>query len=676
MDERGRKKTPDKSIDIMINPDLRIENEIRKAVIQALRVSEVELTITEVPPEVDADYGFQVVSLARRLGENPVALASNLASRLNQQDQSLFEEVTVMGSYLNFKLKMRKFGSMVVDQVLRRKTDYGKETTGKGKRVVIDMSSPNIAKRMSYGHLRSTIIGDALANLYRVQGYEVVRDNHIGDWGTQFGKLIVAIKKWGDERQLLASDDPIGILQDLYVKFHEEAEQQAKEKELDIRKKIGFSPPDVLDLKGPRRIPNIETLSQMPGLIEEMEVTKRTIMSRKRISKDLVAMDLVLDDAIAKLAEPDLEKEGREWFLRLEQGNREARRLWKLCVDLSMKEFEQIYQILGVSFEEALGESFYENQLQNVVSIVKRSKAGETSEGALVVDMQDKSLGVAIVQKSDGASVYLTRDLACAIYRQQHLKAERAIYVVGEDQKLYFQQLFEILRRLGYKIGDNCEHVYFGMVRLPEGKMSTRKGRTILLRDVVEEGFSRVKKLLEERSSESTIGGPKIDKIIRQIAVGALKWNDLSQDPRRGIVFDWDKALNLEGNSAPYVQYAAVRANRILEQGGTSLEKVAKMSIELTDRTIFGVKEERSLVRCLAEYPSVLRKAREANNPSVVAAYLYELARRFSTFYTKISVLKSETGSKIQSRLKLVAAVLQTITNGLGILGIEVPEEM
>lgn len=623
---------------------------------------EEPVSLKKVPEKVlehiDADYGIQLAKVAGRSGWDPKELASELTQDVISEGGQFLESVDPHGPYLNLKLEIGAFGNRVLNQVLEMGSDYGKENIGQGRVVVIDMSSPNIAKRMSYGHLRSTIIGDALANLYRAEGFEVIRDNHIGDWGTQFGRLIVAMKRWGDEKELLRSKDPIGELQELYVKFHGESEKQTLKLRQKTKEKV-----------------EKEGVEAVAGLKEAIEDTSEEIMRRKKIGPEKLDMETIMEDALDRVVESDLEKEGREWFRKLEQGDSEARRLWKICVDLSLKEFDEIYQILGVGFEETLGESFYEDMLSGAIEEVKKSGAGKLSEGALVVDMKDKRLGVAIIQKSDGASVYMTRDLATAFHREREMGAGRAIYVVGEDQKLYFQQLFEILKRLGHEIGDNSVHVYFGMVRLPEGKMSTRKGRTVLLKDVIDEGIRRAGDVLEGKNPDLHRNKKLRDTVVRQIAVGALKWNDLSQDPRRPIVFDWDKALNLEGYSAPYVQYTTVRANSILEKTKVDTRDLSEFSTDSISGA-YETKDERELVKLLAEFPGVVADAYGANNPSRVATYIYEVAQRFNSFYTRVPVLRAETPELVKSRLKLVAASSQVITNGLGILGIEVPKEM
>jgi arginyl-tRNA synthetase len=310
---------------------------------------------------------------------------------------------------------------------------------------------------------------------------------------------------------------------------------------------------------------------------------------------------------------------------------------------------------------------------------------GKTSEGALVVDLQDKKLGVAMIVKSDGASLYMTRDIATALYREKDMEAKKAIYVVGEDQRLYFQQLFEILKRMGHPIGAESAHVYFGMVSLPEGKMSTRKGRVILLKDVIERGLKEAKKILNEREKArkkknpknyTNLSGDMRDVVIKQITVGAMKWSDLSQDPKKPIIFDWHKALNFEGNSAPYVQYQAVRANKLVKDSGISLKDLEKTAISEPTTKVYQSEAEHDLVIALAEFPKVLSEAQAKYIPSRIANYAFDLSKKFSAFYENVSVRNANNESDMLARLKLAAATSQVITNSLALLGIEVPEAM
>ncbi|KKQ74171.1 MAG: Arginine-tRNA ligase [Candidatus Woesebacteria bacterium GW2011_GWB1_38_5b] len=591
--------------------------------LNSIEIKEVDprkLMPKEAPGHSTADFGVPMFPLAKVLGRDPTQIADNVVEQLKAANHPWIKNAKVEGNYANIELDINIFGRDIVSQILAEGSEYGKEDVGQGRRIVIDMSSPNIAKRMSYGHLRSTIIGDSLARIYRATGHEVIRDNHIGDWGTQFGKLIEAIKLWGDEEAIINSEDPVGELQNLYVQFHDEIDKEMEQSKEDIRQRLLAGE----DVKGYKDI--VESLAQ-------------AVVKRKNLGRNEVDMEKVEADAIDRLATSKLEVKGREWFKKLEGGDPEARRIWQLCIDLSMKEFEKIYGILGVKFEEVLGESFYEPMLQDVMREVSESDASSISNGALVVDMQDANLGV-----------------------------------VGEDQKLYFQQLFEILRRLGHPIGDNSTHVYFGMVSLKEGKMSTRKGRVILLKDVIDEGLSRADALLAEQEVFQENPELRADTA-RKVAVGALKWNDLYQGAERSIVFDWDTALNFDGESGPYVQYAAVRANTILEKAGTNIEEVKQLRVEETEE-VYQSKPERELTKSLAQYSSALTEALETNGPNKITEYVYKLAKLYSQFYREVSVLRAETETQKATRLRLCVATAHVITNSLGLLGIEVPQRM
>lgn len=618
----------------------------------------LEFQVVEAPAETGFDYGVNLTKTASTFGYEATDLTRVVAEQIGISTTNSFEHVEPTGPFLNFKVDIRKFGHEVLSQISDLGPHYGKENIGEGQVVVVDMSSPNIAKRMHVAHLRSTIIGDALANLYRIKGYEVIRDNHLGDWGTGFGKLMVALNRWGNEEKLLRSKDPLGGLQRLYVKFDSEAEKE---------KKSLWE-----NAKAAALEQGYDVIPGLPGAVEEVG---QEIMLRKQINREDLDPIKVLEDALDRVVKSDLEKEGRNWFLKLEQGDPEARRLWKLCVDLSIKEFNRMYKILGVGFEKTLGESFYEDQLQGVIEAAKKAKASKISQGAVVIDLEKDGLGVAMIQKSDGASLYMTRDLACAIYRQTQMGADKIIYVVGADQKQYFQQLFAVLRRMKYKIGESSEHVYFGMVRNKDGKFSTRKGNVILLKDVVAEALTREEAIIRQKNPKLANDNTLRKTIVRQVAIGALKWNDLSQDPKKEVTFDWNKVLKLDGYSSPYVQYTVVRANSMLAAAGFSKDELNISNTVLPNES-FRQSEERSLLRILSEYPNVLSEALRSNNPSKVAIYVYEVAKRFNAFYAHVPVLKSESDSLKKSRLLLAAACVQVTTNALGILGIEVPNEM
>ncbi|OGE26419.1 arginine--tRNA ligase [Candidatus Daviesbacteria bacterium RIFCSPHIGHO2_02_FULL_39_12] len=544
--------------------------------------------IGQPPEHISADFGIPCFPLARKLRRAPNGIAEELALGLQVIEGDFISAYDAEGPYLNIDLNPRSYATAVARSVFKWRDVYGGENTGHGQHVVIDMSSPNIAKQMSIGHLRSTIIGDSLAKIAEVSGFKVTTDNHIGDWGTQFGKLIYAIKAWGDEKEI--EREPIKALQELYVKFHAEAEK-----------------------------------------------------------------------------DPKIEDEGRSWFKRLEDDDPEARRLWRKCVDWSMSEFQQVYDLLGVKFDVTLGESFYEPLLKPAVERVRTSGILVESKGALGVDLSDKGLGFAIVLKTDGATLYMTREIATGMYRAEQMGADQMVYVVGEDQKAYFQQYFEILRRLGYPIADQSRHVYFGMVTLEEGRMSTRKGRVILLRDVIEESIERAEKILKQSNPDLFADSLKRAQVARQVGIGALKWNDLSADPKRSIVFNWDRMLAMDGYSGPYIQYSHARAQSVLEKGGTS---------NLNDVNVTaGEKEEMELVKAIASFPAAVRKAAETYAPAVVATSLFEIAQVFNKFYHNHTILGAE-GDLRDSRLALTAATAQVFKNGLNLLGIEAPGRM
>ncbi|MFH1967241.1 MAG: arginine--tRNA ligase [Patescibacteria group bacterium] len=562
-----------------------------------------EIDINSSPDGVAGDFGFHCAPFSKKLRKSPVQIAQELSKKLPIDPNGLIENYIAIGPYVNAVINYEKFGNLVRNSVFEMGADYGKEKIGTGQRIVIDMSSPNIAKRMSIGHLRSTIIGDSLARIFTHLDFEVIKDNHLGDWGTQFGHLLRAIELWGDEDAI--SQNPIAELQKLYIRISDAGEPDSE-------------------------------LYQ--GLSSEE----------------------------AKVKAEQIKDDGREWFKRLEQGDPEARARWQQIVDWSLQEFQRMYDVLGVDFDWTRGESYYENLLPEAIRKVRDSGIATDSDGALVVNMEDDNLGVAIIQKSDGATLYLTREIATGIHRDDVENADGMIYVVGEDQKFYFQQFFEILRRMGYPIVDKSKHVYFGMISLPEGKMSTRKGRVILLEDVVKEALDRTRQLVKQRTRVKS--AQEREQLVRQVAVGALKWNDLMADPRRSIVFDWDVMLTMEGNSAPYVQYVYARAASLLE--GIDFHTLSGVNILPEHET------EKALVRLVADFPEVVKVAAEAYNPSKIASHIYELAKAFNAFYHEVSVLKAESDEKKLCRLAIVAFVAQTIKIGLGLLGIEAPNRM
>jgi arginyl-tRNA synthetase len=473
---------------------------------------------------------------------------------------------------------------------LVKKDKYGSSNLGKGKTVIVDYSSPNIAKPFGIGHLRSTIIGQAIYNIYKFLGYKVIGDNHIGDWGTQFGKLIYAIKKWGKEKEI--NKNPIKELHSLYVKFHKEAESN-----------------------------------------------------------------------------PELEEEARIWFKKLEQGDKEAKRVWKKCVDWSFKEFDRTYKILGIQIDLTLGESFYQSMLKDVIKKALEKKVAIKSKGALIISFPNDILPPLMIQKSDGATLYSTRDLATIDYRFEKFNPAKIIYEVGNDQVLYLKQLFFAAELLRYSKRENFFHVAHGMMRLSTGKMSTRKGKTVFLEEVLDGAIKKAKYVVTEKNPE--LSKKEKEKIAKIIGIGAVKYNDLSQHYSRDIIFDWDKILNLKGNSGPYLQYTFARAHSILRKSRAKTQDIKKFKEQ-------ELKEEQEikLLKMLSKFPEVVEESADIYSPNLICNFLLELCQEFNLFYEKIPVLKAKTKDLKIARLALIEGISQVIKNGLNLLGIEVLEKI
>lgn len=552
----------------------RLESECRELCNKVCPEAKVRL---EKPPKgIEADMAIPCFGL----GKNPVETAKEISEKINRQitlpKKTLISKTEPVGPYVNFYANDR-FLKEAISEILKMKKNYGSEKKKKDT-IIIDFSSPNIAKPLNIGHLRSTIIGQSLYNIYNFLGFRCIGDNHLGDWGTQFGKMIAAYRLWGNEKQLESGS--VKYLVELYVRFHEEEEKN-----------------------------------------------------------------------------PSLAEEGRKWFRKLEEGDKEARRLWKKFYEISMQEFDKIYGELRVKFDLQLGESFYYKDGLKIVKEALTKNIAEKSEGAVIIKLDDASLPPLVIQKSDEATLYSTRDLACIKYRLKKFRPQKILYVIGADQKLYLRQLFAAARKLGFKT--DFIHVDFGMMKLAGEKMSTRGGRFIYAEDLIKEAVERAEKIIEEKNPSLA----NRDKIARQVGVGAVIFNDLRQDRVKDIEFDWDKVLNLEGDSCPYLQYAYVRANSILEKSGKKLEK--KFS--------FNEKEEVMLAKKLAEFPFVVKNSASQYRPIIIAQYLLEAASAFSDFYSKCKVIGSQNES---SRIALVMATKTVISNGLRLLNIETPEKM
>ncbi|MCD6225865.1 arginine--tRNA ligase [bacterium] len=531
------------------------------------------------------DYSTNIaLILAKKRKTSPRQLAEEIVENLKKEKEKIWEKVEVAGpGFINFWFTKEYLLERAKFINHRQKLKETLQKKGKGKTVVIDYSSPNIAKPFGIGHLRSTNIGQAIYNLYRTLGWKTVGDNHLGDWGTQFGKLIVAIKKWG-KKDLSALT--IKDLEELYVRFHQEASRN-----------------------------------------------------------------------------PSLEEEGREWFKKLEEKDPEAVRIWRACVDISWREFARIYRLLGVKIDFAYGESFYQDKMEEVVKEAEEKEIAKKSKGALIVEIPGLS-APAMLKKSDGATTYLLRDLAAIKFRLKKWQPDLIIYEVGADQSLHFKQLFAVAEMLGWTKKVRLIHVAHGMIRWEKGKFSTRKGETIHLEEVIQEGIKRAKKLIASSQTGKNLSQKEREKVAQAVAIGGIKFNDLKQEPQKDIIFSWEKVLSFEGYSAPYLQYTLARCFSILKKKSFSGEVSLPEKIN---------KEEESLLRTFYRFPEVIAMAAENFSPHFLAQYLFELAQKFNLFYQKHKVLGS---NRENFRLFLVLTVKNILQQGLEILGIEVLERM
>ena len=540
-------------------------------------------SLIEIPPKSDmGDFAFPCFQLAKVMKKAPNMIAKDIADVINKDG---FEKVESLGPYINFFMDKVKFSESIVNEILSEKDSYGSSKIGDGKRYLVEYSSPNIAKPFHVGHLFTTAIGNALYKMLKFEGYDTVRINHLGDWGTQFGKLISAYKRWGNEEAIEKS--PITELLRVYVKFHDEAEKN-----------------------------------------------------------------------------PSLEDEGRMYFKKLEEGDNEAVELWKRFKDLSLKEFNNIYSILGVDFDSWAGESFYNDKMDIVVKELEEKNVLTDSNGAKVVMLDEYNMPPCIVVKSDGASIYATRDLAAAMYRKKHYNFDKCIYVVGKDQILHFKQVFKTLELAGHTWAKDCVHIPFGLVKFADRKLSTRKGNVVLLEELLKEAVAKTLETINVKNPELK----EKEMVAKKIGIGAVLFTYLKNSREKDIVFDWDEMLSFEGETGPYVQYSYARAKSILRKA-EGINGDADFS-KLTS------KEEFELTKVLEGFNKAILLAIDRLEPSVVTRYTIEVAKAFNKFYNAHSVLNLEdTGLKV-ARLKLIEATAQVIKNSLNLIGINVVEEM
>ena len=539
------------------------------------------LNLLEQPKSSDlGDIAFPAFSLAKVERKAPQAIAADIAEKI---DQSAFEKVVATGPYVNFFLDKSKISDQVIKSVIEAGVDYGQQDEGHGENITIDLSSPNIAKPFSVGHLRSTVIGDALSNIFRKMGYNTIKINHLGDWGKQFGLLMVAYKKWGSKEAVEAN--PIDELLKLYVRINAEIEN-----------------------------------------------------------------------------DPELDEEGRLWFKKLEDGDPEATELWQWFRDESLVEFNRIYKLLGVEFDSLNGEAFYNDKMDEAVQILEEKGLLKESKGASIVELDDVNLPPAMIKKSDGATLYITRDIATAIYRARTYNFVKNIYVVGQEQSNHFRQLKAVLKKMGFDWSDDMIHVDFGLVTKNRQKLSTRKGNIILLEPTLQEAISRAKVQIEEKNPELE----NKEEVAHAVGVGAVKFYDLKTDRRNGYDFDLEAMVSFEGETGPYVQYAYARIQSILRKA--NFTPSADATYSLSDP------ESWEIIKLLQDFSRVVKRAAENYDPSLIAKYAINLAQAFNKYYAHTRIL--DESPERDSRLALSYSTAVVLKEALRLLGVDAPEKM
>ena len=540
--------------------------------------------LIEVPPNKDmGDFAFPCFKLAKVFRKAPNMIAAELSEKI--EAKGVISNVTPLGGYINFFVNKSQLAETVIKDVLTKKEKYGHSDLGKDKTIVIDFSSPNIAKPFHIGHIRTTVIGNALYKIYDSQGYNTVRINHLGDYGTQFGKLIVAFKLWGNKEAVEAN--PIPELLKLYIQFHDEAERH-----------------------------------------------------------------------------PEMEDEARAWFTKLENGDKEAKELWQWFRDESLKEFARVYDLLDIEFDSYNGESFYSDKMDRVIDIIKDKGLLQESQGTNIVDLEEYNMPPALITKNDGSTLYMTRDLAAALYRKENYDFEKCIYVVGSQQSLHFQQLFKVLELVGFEWAKDMVHVPFGMVALEEGTMSTRKGRVVFLEDVLKQAIEKTKETMLAKNPNAL----NVDEIAKQVGVGAVVFQELSNSRIKDYTFSWSRTLSFEGETGPYVQYTHARCCAVLRKAEE--EVTTDINYELLNDV-----DSAEVLKVIASFNKTILNAMRKNEPHIITRFVLDLAQAFNKFYHDNSILVEDAELR-KARLALVCATRQALENGLKLLGMQAPERM
>lgn len=539
----------------------------------------------EIPakPEM-GDYAFPCFRLAKTMRKAPNMIAADICSKI--EENKIFSKIEPVAAYINFFTDKSVYAAEVMESIAKMGENYGTSEEGKGKTIVIDYSSPNIAKPFHVGHLRSTVIGSALYKIFEKMGYECVGVNHLGDWGTQFGKLIEAYKLWGSKEEV--EEKGISELTRIYVKFHEEAEK-----------------------------------------------------------------------------DPSLDDRARAWFVKMQDGDEEAITLWKWFYDISIKEFERVYEKLGVKFDHYTGESFYNDKMATIVDELKEKKLLTESNGAMIVDLEDAKMPPCLIIRTDGGTLYATRDITAAIYRKNTYDFDKCIYVTAIDQNLHFAQWFKVIEKMGYDWSKDLVHVPFGLVSLEDGKLSTRKGKVVLMEDLLDEAVKKTMGIINDKNPDL----PDKEEVAKEVGIGAVIFDDLYNGRIKDIVFSWDRMLNFDGETGPYVQYTHARACSVLKKAGYVKGTAPIDYSVLTDDASVDV------CKMLANYSAKINEAASRYEPSVIARYLVDLSQAFNKFYHDNVILTDDENVR-NARLAVVDAVRLVIKSGLEILGIKSPERM
>lgn len=541
----------------------------------------------EIPPNKEmGDYAFPCFKLAKSLRKAPPVIAKEISEKI-ELDENI-ERVEAQGGYLNFYINKLLLTKSVLEEIEKSGEKYGSNNSGNAKKIVVEYSSPNIAKPFHIGHLRNTVIGSALYNIYKYLGYNTTSINHLGDYGTQFGKMIEGYKRWGNEYDL--EGNPINECMNIYVRIN--------------------------------------------NLCKE-------------------------DETVLEAC--------RENFKKMEEGDPYCVEVWNKFKDLSLKEFQKIYDLLGVKFDSLKGEAFYSDKMEEIVEKLESKGVLKISEGAKIVDLEDKGLGVCIIKKSDGSTIYATRDLAAILYRSRTYDFDKCLYVVAYEQNLHFKQIFEVAKYLDIpeKCLNGLEHVAYGMVRLTTGRMSTREGTVIKVNELLKEAIDRVEKIIEEKNPDMENKKEEAEKI----GIGAVIFNNLCSTIIKDQVFDWDIVLNFNGETGPYIQYVYVRTKSVLEKAGY-VPNINEVNFEVLQD-----KESQNVISTLYNFENVLMSVVDKNEPSLLARYLIELSQNYSNFYNENKIIDDNKDVQ-NARVYLSKAVGTVLKTGARLLGIKMPNKM